>query len=106
MREAPALVVIEKLLQAGAVVNAFDPVAMEETKRRIGDSITYCKDMYEAVIDADAIALMTEWKQFRMPSWAIIYKAMRNHVVVDGRNIYDGEELNELGFTYSKIGQK
>lgn len=106
MREAPALVVIEKLLQAGAVVNAFDPVAMEETKRRIGKSITYCKDMYEAVIDADAIALMTEWKQFRMPSWAIIYKAMRNHVVVDGRNIYDGEELNELGFTYSKIGQK
>lgn len=106
MREAPALVVIEKLLQAGAVVNAFDPVAMEETKRRIGESITYCKDMYEAVIDADAIALMTEWKQFRMPSWAIIYKAMRNHVVVDGRNIYDGEELNELGFTYSKIGQK
>lgn len=106
MRESPALVVIDKLLQAGAVVKAFDPIAMEETKRRIGDIITYSKDMYEAVIDADGIALMTEWKQFRMPSWAIIHKAMRNHVVVDGRNIYDGEELKELGFTYSRIGQK
>lgn len=106
MREAPALVVIEKLLQAGAVVKAFDPIAMDETKRRIGNTIIYSKDMYEAVIDADAIALMTEWKQFRMPSWSIIHKAMRNHVVVDGRNIYDGEELKEIGFTYSRIGQK
>lgn len=106
MREAPALVVINKLLKAGAVVNVFDPIAMDETKRRIGDVVTYCKDMYEAVIDADAIALMTEWKQFRMPSWAIIRKAMKNYVVVDGRNIYDGEELKELGFTYSRIGQK
>lgn len=106
MREAPALVVIDKLLKAGAMINVFDPIAMDETKRRIGDVVTYCKDMYEAVIDADAIALMTEWKQFRMPSWAIIRKAMKNYVVVDGRNIYDGEELKELGFTYSRIGQK
>ena len=106
MREAPALVVIDKLLKAGVVINVFDPIAMDETMRRIGDVVTYCKDMYEAVIDADAIALMTEWKQFRMPSWAIIRKAMKNHVVVDGRNIYDGEELKELGFTYSRIGQK
>ena len=106
MREAPALVVIDKLLKAGAVINVFDPIAMDETKRRIGDVLTYCKDMYEAVIDSDAIALMTEWKQFRMPSWAIIRKAMKNYVVVDGRNIYDGEELKELGFTYSRIGQK
>lgn len=106
MREAPALVVIDKLLKAGAMINVFDPIAMDETKRRIGDVVTYCKDIYEAVIDADAIALMTEWKQFRMPSWAIIRKAMKNYVVVDGRNIYDGEELKELGFTYSRIGQK
>lgn len=106
MREAPALVVIDKLLKAGAVINVFDPIAMDETKRRIGDVVTYCRDMYEAVIDADAIALMTEWKQFRMPSWAIIRKAMKNYVVVDGRNIYDGEELKELGFIYSRIGQK
>ena len=93
-------------MKAGVVINVFDPIAMDETIRRIGDVVTYCKDMYEAVIDADAIALMTEWKQFRMPSWAIIRKAMKNHVVVDGRNIYDGEELKELGFTYSRIGQK
>lgn len=106
MREAPALIVIDKLLKAGAVINVFDPIAMNETKRRIGDVVTYCKDMYEAVIDADAIALLTEWKQFRMPSWAIIHKAMKNYVVVDGRNIYDGDELKELGFTYSRIGQK
>lgn len=106
MREAPALVVIEKLLEAGATVKAFDPVAMAECKRRIGDTVTYCKDMYEAVIDADAVALLTEWKQFRMPSWTIIHKAMNNYIVVDGRNIYDSEELQELGFIYSRIGQK
>ena len=106
MREAPALVVIEKLLEAGATVKAFDPVAMAECKRRIGDTVTYCKDMYEAVIDADAVALLTEWKQFRMPSWAIIHKAMNNYIVVDGRNIYDSEELQALGFIYSRIGQK
>lgn len=106
MREAPSLVVIEKLIEAGAVVHAYDPIAMEETHRRIGDKITYCKDMYEAVIDADALALLTEWKQFRMPSWSIIRKAMRNHVVVDGRNIYDPKELQDNGFTYSRIGLK
>ena len=106
MREAPALVVIRQLLEAGAAVKVFDPIAMEECKRRIGDVVTYCKDMYEAVIDADAVALLTEWKQFRIPSWAIIHRAMKNHVVVDGRNIYDGEELKEMGFTYSRIGQK
>lgn len=105
MREAPALVVIKQLLEAGATVKVFDPIAMEECKRRIGD-VTYCKDMYEAVIDADAVALLTEWKQFRIPSWAIIHRAMKDHVVVDGRNIYDGEELKEMGFTYSRIGQK
>lgn len=106
MREAPALVVIRQLLEAGATVKVFDPIAMDECKRRIGDVVTYCKDMYEAVIDADAVALLTEWKQFRLPSWAIIHRAMKNHVVVDGRNIYDGEELKEMGFTYSRIGQK
>ncbi len=106
MREAPSLVVIDKLLKAGAIVRVYDPIAMDESRRRIGDVVIYCKDMYDAVIDADAIALLTEWKQFRMPSWGIIYKAMKNHVVVDGRNIYDGNELKELGFTYSRIGQK
>lgn len=106
MREAPALIVIKQLLEAGATVKVFDPIAMDECKRRIGDVVTYCKDMYEAVIDADAVALLTEWKQFRLPSWAIIHRAMKNHIVVDGRNIYDGEELKEMGFTYLRIGQK
>lgn len=105
MREAPALVVIEELLKSGVTVKAFDPIAMDECKRRIGDSIIYCKDMYEAVIDADALALLTEWKQFRMPSWSIIHRAMKNYIVVDGRNIYDGNELLEIGFSYSRIGQ-
>ncbi|KAA6316149.1 UDP-glucose 6-dehydrogenase TuaD, partial [termite gut metagenome] len=106
MRESPALVVIEKLLQEGALIKVYDPAATKEAHRRIGDRVTYCKDMYEAVIEADAIALLTEWKIFRMPSWAIIHKAMRNHVVVDGRNIYESNELRKLGFTYSRIGQK
>ena len=106
MREAPALVIIDELLKAGAEVIVYDPIAMEECRRRIGDIVTYAKDMYEAVIDADAIALVTEWKLFRMPSWAIIRKAMHGNVIVDGRNIYDGDELKEIGFKYSRIGQK
>lgn len=106
MREAPALVIINELLKAEAEVVVYDPIAMDECRRRIGDVVAYAKDMYEAVIDADAIALVTEWKLFRMPSWAIIRKAMRGNVVVDGRNIYDSEELKEIGFRYSRIGQK
>lgn len=106
MREAPALVVIKLLLEAGATVKVFDPVAMDECKRRMGEVVTYCKDMYDAVIDADAVALLTEWKQFRLPSWSIIHRVMKGHVIVDGRNIYDGEELKEMGFTYARIGQK
>lgn len=106
MREAPALEVIARLLAAGAVVKVYDPVAMAECRRRIDDFVVYSQDMYEAVIDADALLLLTEWKQFRIPSWSVIHKVMKSHVVVDGRNIYDGEELKELGFTYSRIGQK
>lgn len=106
MREAPSLVIISRLLDAGAKVKVYDPIAMNEAKRRVGDKVTYCKDMYEAVIDADALAVITEWKQFRLPSWSIIYKAMRNHLIVDGRNIYDREELQDMGFTYSRIGQR
>lgn len=106
MREAPALVVIDKLLKAGAAVRVYDPVAMDECRRRIGETVTYCTDMYDATVDADALALITEWKVFRIPSWAIIRKAMRGNVVVDGRNIYDGRKLKEMGFKYSCIGQK
>ncbi len=106
MREAPALVVIDKLLKAGATVRVFDPIAMDECKRRIGDTVTYCKDMYDACDGADVLALMTEWRQFRMPSWNVIQKVMSGNIVVDGRNIYDRHELEDLGFVYTRIGEK
>ena len=106
MREAPALVVIDKLLNDGATVRVFDPIAMDECKRRIGDVVTYCKNMYDAADGADVFALMTEWRQFRMPSWNVIKKVMVGNVVIDGRNIYDRQELEELGFVYTRIGEK
>ena len=106
MREAPALVVIDKLLKDGATVRVFDPVAMDECKRRIGDVVTYCKNMYDAADGADVFALLTEWRQFRMPSWNVIKKVMTGNVVVDGRNIYDRQELEEQGFVYTRIGEK
>ena len=106
MREAPALVVIDRLLKDGATVRVFDPIAMDECRRRIGDSVTYCKNLYDAADGADVFALLTEWRQFRMPSWNVIKKVMNGNVVVDGRNIYDRQELEELGFVYSRIGEK
>ena len=105
MREAPALVVIDKLLADGATVRVFDPIAMDECKRRIGDAVTYCKNMYDASDGADVFALMTEWRQFRMPSWNVIKKVMTGNVVVDGRNIYDRQELESSGFLYTRIGE-
>ena len=104
MREAPALVLIDLLLNAGVSVKVYDPIAMDECHRRIGDKVIYCKDMYEATVDADALMLVTEWKEFRVPSWSVLKKVMRGHVVVDGRNIYDGKELKGNGFNYYKIG--
>ncbi len=104
MREAPALVLIDRLLKAGATVKVYDPVAMDECRRRIGDKVIYAGDMYDAAVDADAIMLVTEWKQFRMPSLAVLQRTMRNHVIIDGRNIYDREYLEENGFTYYKVG--
>ena len=106
MREAPALVVIEKLLEAGASVRVFDPIAMPECKRRIGNVVTYCENMYDAADGADALALMTEWRQFRMPTWNVIKKCMKGNVIVDGRNIYNRQELEGLGFVYTRIGEK
>ncbi len=106
MREAPALVVIDKLLKDGATVRVFDPIAMDECKRRIGDTVIYCKNMYDAADGADVFALMTEWRQFRMPSWNVIQKVMNGNVIVDGRNIYDRQELEEMGFVYTRIGEK
>ena len=105
MREATSLVTIDLLLKAGCRVRVFDPVAMDECKRRIGDSVEYCKDMYDAVLDADAMLLLTEWKQFRLPSWGVMKKTMNHALVIDGRNIYDAEELAEYGFEYHCIGK-
>ena len=124
MREATALVLIDLLTKAGANIRVYDPVAMDECKRRMANatsshssdpstchspldgesSITYCNDMYEAVLDADALLLVTEWKQFRMPSFGVMKKSMKNAIIIDGRNIYDAKELAEAGFEYSAIG--
>ncbi len=104
MREAPALVLINKLVEAGCTVKVFDPVAMDECRRRVGDKVRYGKDMYDATVDADALILVTEWKTFRMPSWDVLARSMRNKLVIDGRNIYDAAELAESGFEYCKIG--
>ena len=105
MREATSLVTIKLLLEAGCKVRVYDAVAMDECRRRIGDVVTYANDMYDAVLDADALLLLTEWKQFRLPSWGVIMKSMEHPLVIDGRNIYDAEEMNELGIKYMCIGR-
>jgi len=105
MRESTALVMIAKLLEAGCRLRVYDPVAMDECRRRIGDKVTYCRDMYDAVLDADALLLLTEWKEFRLPTWGVIKKAMRKPLVIDGRNIFDTEELEEYNFEYHCIGR-
>ena len=105
MREAPSLILIDKLLNAGCKVRVYDPAAMTECRRRIGDSVCYATDMYDAALDADALMLVTEWKEFRLPSWAVIKKTMRTPVLLDGRNIYEKKEIEELGFTYHCIGK-
>lgn len=105
MREAPALVLIDLLLKAGCNVRVYDPAAMGEAKRRLGDIVYYAQDMYDALLDADALLMVTEWKQFRLPGWGVIKKAMRTPLVIDGRNIYDKNELNAIGVTYYCIGK-
>ena len=104
MREAPSLVVIGQLLEAGAVVRAYDPIAMEEARRRLDTRVAYGNDVYDVAEGADAVVLLTEWKQFRLPNWRIIRGAMRGDVLIDGRNIYDPAEMRELGFRYDRIG--
>ena len=105
MRESTALVMIDKLLDAGCIIRAYDPIAMDECRRRVGEKVKYCRDMYDAVLDADALLLLTEWKEFRLPTWGVIKKAMRNPLVIDGRNIFDIEEVEENGFEYHCIGK-
>lgn len=105
MREAPSLILINRLLQAGCRVRVYDPAAMGECRRRIGETVYYASDLYDAVLDADALMLITEWKEFRLPSWAVVRKTMAQQVVLDGRNIYDKKEMEELGFVYHCIGK-
>lgn len=106
MREAPSLVIIEKLLEAGADVVAYDPVAMEEAKRIIGNKIEYANDEYDACIDADALILVTEWPEFRLPNFRVLKRLLKNSIIFDGRNIYDPLELAEMSFSYYSIGRK
>ena len=106
IREAPSLVLIDLLLKAGCRVKAYDPVSIDEARRRLGDAVELCKDIYETVLDSDALLVVTEWKEFRLPSWDTIKKLMLTPLILDGRNIYDIEELEQKGFTYSCIGRK
>jgi len=106
MREAPSLVLIEKLIAEGATVSAYDPIAMHEAQRILGDKIKYCKDMNEALIGADALAIVTEWSEFRLPNFRVMARLMNNKVIFDGRNILDVEQLAEFGYSYYSIGKK
>lgn len=106
MREAPSLVLIERLLDAGASVVAYDPVAMKEAHRILGDKISFAKDQYDACIDADALVLVTEWSEFRLPNFKVLERLLKNKLIFDGRNIYDIAELEEISFTYYSIGRK
>lgn len=104
MREAPSLILIEKIINAGGKIKVYDPIAMDECKRRLGDMVTYGKDIYDAATDADALLLVTEWREFRFPNFITLNNVMKTNVIIDGRNIYDQNELSQNGFTYYKIG--
>lgn len=106
MREAPSLVIIEELIAMGANIRAYDPVAMEEAQRILGDKIEYAKDEYDVCIDADALIVVTEWSEFRMPNFRILEKLMNEKTIFDGRNVYDPEEMAEQGFNYYSIGRE
>lgn len=105
MRESTALVMIDLLLKAQCNIRVYDPIAMNECRRRVGDVVEYCNDMYDATLNSDALLILTEWKEFRLPSWQVINKAMKNKLVIDGRNIFDYSELAEAGFEYHCIGR-
>ena len=105
MREAPSLTLIDLLLKAGVTVKVYDPVAMDECRRRIGDAVTYCHNMYEAADGCDALMLVTEWKELRMPNVETLSSKMKGRLILDGRNILDAEELRQAGFEYHCIGR-
>ncbi|MDO5524311.1 MAG: UDP-glucose/GDP-mannose dehydrogenase family protein [Bacteroidia bacterium] len=106
VRDAPALQLIKSLLQSGVNVRAYDPAAMNEAKNQLNDTIYYAKDIYDAANNAHALIVPTEWKEFRLPNWEILKKIMRTHLVIDGRNIYNKEDLASYGFEHRGIGQK
>lgn len=106
MREAPSLVLIDKLVTAGAKVTAYDPVAIDEAKRRIGDKVNYANDSMEALIDADALIIVTEWGEFRVPNFKVMSKLLKNKLIFDGRNIYEPGEMKDFGFCYYSIGRQ
>lgn len=105
MRESTALVMIRLLSEAGCKIRVYDPIAMEECRRRVGDVVTYCRDMYDAVEGSEALLLLTEWKQFRLPDWQKVKDRMKRPLLIDGRNIFDAQEMKELGFDYHCIGR-
>lgn len=105
MREAPALVMIDLLKKAGCKVRVYDPIAMDECRRRVGDAVTYCDNMYDALDGTEALLLLTEWKQFRLPDWNEVKRRMKRHLVIDGRNIFDAVEMTGYGFEYHCIGR-
>lgn len=105
MRESTALVVIRLLSEASCKIRVYDPIAMEECRRRVGDVVTYCRDMYDAVDGSEALLLLTEWKQFRLPDWQKVKDRMKRPLLIDGRNIFDAQEMKELGFDYHCIGR-
>jgi UDPglucose 6-dehydrogenase len=106
MREAPSLVLVDSILKAGGNVQAFDPVAMNEARHIIGDKIVYCNNEYDTLVNADALLIVTEWADFRSPNFDKIKALLTNPIIFDGRNIFDGKEMNELGFEYYGIGTK
>jgi len=106
MREAPSLRIIEELAREGVQIRAYDPVALEEARRILGDKIEFCEDKYETLVDTDGLIVVTEWPEFRVLNYGVLEKLMREKVLFDGRNIYDAEELKEHGFTYYSIGRK
>jgi UDPglucose 6-dehydrogenase len=106
MREAPSLVIIEKLLSAKAKVKAYDPVAIEEAKHTLGNTINYAKDTYDTLLDVDALIVVTEWPEFRVPNYKVMQRLMKNKLIFDGRNIFEPSEMKEMGFAYYSIGRQ